>query len=95
MKITKLVILFNKDKILIGTEVSIISFIVSMIVSKPLSILLIILSGIIMLNIFAAIIASYILYDKSELYNPKKLFKDIKFHKEDKAILLHARFFIF
>lgn len=91
-EITKLVVLFNKDKITIGVIVSIISFVMSFFTLSPLSEFLIALSGLIILNIVAAIIASYILYDKSELYKPKELFKNLKIEKEDKAILLHASF---
>ena len=92
MKITKLVILFNKDKIIIGVGVSIISFLTSFYTSTPLSQILVTLSCLILINIIAAIIASYVLYDKSELYSPKKLFKNISFKEDDKVILLHASF---
>lgn len=92
MKITKLVILFNKEKIILGIGVSIISILISFFVSTLFSQILIILSVLILINIIAAIIASYILYDKSELYKPRKLFRNIKFNEDDKAMLLHASF---
>lgn len=92
MKITKLVILFNKNKILIGLGISIVSILISFLVSEPLSLPLLLVSVLIIINIFAAIIASYIPYDKSELFYPEKLFKNINFTKKDRAILLHASF---
>ncbi len=92
MKITKLVILFNKDKIIAGLGVSVILLITSFFISKPFSQLLMIFSCLILINIVAAIIASYILYDRSKLYKPKELFKDLEIKEEDRAILLHASF---
>ncbi len=92
MKITKLVVLFNKDKIFIGIAVSIIAFVTALFVSPILSKLLIALSILVIINIAMSLFASYKLYDQSSLYEPEKLFEGIQFNKNDKGILLHASF---
>lgn len=92
MKITKLVILFNKEKIIIGLLAAGISIALGFFYQSKFSSALLILGSVIVINILLAIIASYVLYDKSDLYNPTKLFKSIKFTKNDKVILLHASF---
>lgn len=91
MKITKLVILFNKDKILLGLGLAITCIVFSFFVSK-LNLLFLILAFLIILNILLALLASYLLYDHSKLYKPKELFKSLTFKKEDQAIFLHASF---
>ncbi|GGG50124.1 methyltransferase domain-containing protein [Epilithonimonas arachidiradicis] len=92
MKITKLVLLFNYKKILLGFLVAVISFIVSNQFAADFNILLKVFSILIILNIIASIVASYVLYDKSDLYNVKKLNKIIDFRKIENAILIHASF---
>jgi len=92
MKITKLVILFNKDKILLGIAVSIIALLTSCFVSIVLSKILIGFGFLILINIALSLFASYKLYDKSNLYKPEKLLKEINFKKNDKVIFLHASF---
>jgi len=92
MKITKLVILFNKDKIILGIAISIIALLTSNYVSLVLSKTLIGLGILILINIVISLFASYKLYDKSNLYKPEKLFKEVNFKKNDKVIFLHASF---
>ena len=92
MKITKLVLLFNKDKIILGVVASILGFTISGLVGQPMSYLLIVVSGLILVNIMLALFASYKLYDQSNLYKPEKLFSKIKFNDEDQVIFLHASF---
>ena len=92
MKITKLVVLFNKDKIILGIVVSIIALVTALFTSALLSKLLVTISILIVLNILMSLFASYKLYDQSNLYKPEKLFKRIPFTKNDKGILLHASF---
>ncbi len=92
MEITKLVILFNKDKILLGITVAIIGFIASVFVFPLFSFFLMTLSVLIIINILLSLFASYKLYDKSDLYQPEKLFSNFNFNKSDKAIFLHASF---
>lgn len=92
MEITKLVLLFNKDKIILGVVASILGFTISGLVGQPMSYLLIVVSGLILVNIMLALFASYKLYDQSNLYKPEKLFSKIKFNDEDQVIFLHASF---
>ncbi|HRX29317.1 MAG TPA: methyltransferase domain-containing protein [Saprospiraceae bacterium] len=93
MKITKLVVLFNYQKILIGLFVSILFFVFSLLLNSTiLGLIFKIISLIIFLNIIASIIASYILYDKSDLYELQKINKVVNIAKDNKAILIHASF---
>lgn len=93
MKITKLVILFNYQKILLGIMVSIFLLALSFwIESESLILILRIISGLIMLNIIASLVASYILYDRSDLYTLKNLKEIVDWTKTEHAILVHASF---
>lgn len=92
MKITKLVILFNYKKIVLGILVSCILFFISYQVGIIFSIFLKTFSILILLNIIASIFASYILYDKAGLYELKKLNEIIDLKKINNAILVHASF---
>ena len=93
MKITKLVILFNYKKILLGIIVSLILMITSFqISSNTVSIVLKILSILILLNIIASVVASYILYDHSDLYELNDLQEIIDFRNTESVILIHASF---
>jgi len=93
MKITKLVILFNYQKIVLGAVVSFLLFLLSFWFNSGLLILLLrILSVLIVLNIFASLMASFILYDKSDLYELKSLKGIVDFGKVENAILIHASF---
>lgn len=92
MKITKLVLLFNYKKILLGFLVAVIFFIVSNQFATDFNTLLKVFSILIILNIIASIVASYVLYDKSDLYSVEKLNKIIDFRKIENAILIHASF---
>lgn len=93
MKITKLVILFNKQKILLGVIVSILFLGLSLLIaSPPLILVLRILSGLIVLNIMASLVAAYILYDRSDLYELKSLEGIIDLEKTENAVLVHASF---
>lgn len=93
MKITKLVILFNYQKILLGFIISVLLFGLSFLINSALIILIVrILSGLIILNIFASLVASYILYDNSDLYELKNLKDTIDWKKTENAILVHASF---
>lgn len=93
MKITKLVILFNYQKILLGIIVSILLFGLSFWISSDSIILILrILSGLIILNIIASLVASYILYDNSDLYELNNLKGIIDWEKTENAILVHASF---
>ena len=93
MKITKLVILFNYQKIVLGLIISVILFGLSFwIHSYPFILLLRIVSGLIILNIIASLVASYILYDNSDLYELNNLKGLINWEKTENAILVHASF---
>lgn len=94
MKITRLVILFNYKKIVLGILLSLILLVISYQVDlgKLLKLILQILSVVIILNIFASIIASYILYDKSDLYKLNNLKSIINFNNVKDVILIHASF---
>ncbi|MGG5208170.1 class I SAM-dependent methyltransferase [Chryseobacterium sp. MIQD13] len=93
MKITKLVILFNYQKILLGIVISILFYALSFWINfNPIILLLRILSVLIILNIIASLVASYILYDNSDLYELNSLKGIIDWDKTKNAILVHASF---
>ncbi|MCJ8155328.1 class I SAM-dependent methyltransferase [Chryseobacterium sp. SSA4.19] len=93
MKITKLVILFNYQKILLGIIVSILLFAWSFwIESQEFVLVLRILSGLIFLNIIASLVASYMLYDHSDVYTLKNVKGILDWHKTKDAVLVHASF---
>ncbi|WP_347217363.1 methyltransferase domain-containing protein [Chryseobacterium sp.] len=93
MKITKLVILFNYKKILLGIVVSIVLFTLSFqLDSEILRVLLGGLGILIVVNIIASLVASYILYDTSDLYELNDLKEDIDWSKTENAVLIHASF---
>lgn len=93
MKITKLVLLFNFKKILLGCIVSILLLILSFqIDSDNLKFFLRGFSVLIILNIIASLVASYILYDKSDLYELNGLKGIIDWGKIENAVLIHASF---
>lgn len=93
MKITKLVLLFNKDKILIGVLTSVMFYVVTYFLTSPNLILFLkAFSCIILLNIVAAILASFLLYDCSDLYQLKKVNKIVNFNLVQNAVLVHASF---
>lgn len=93
MKITKLVVLFNYQKIVLGFIVSVLLCALSFwINSAPVILILRILSALIILNIFASLIASNILYDESDLYELSNLKGIVDLEKVENAILVHASF---
>ncbi|MCS3531329.1 class I SAM-dependent methyltransferase [Chryseobacterium sp. JUb7] len=93
MKITRLVILFNYQKIVLGFIVSALFLGLSYLINSDwLVIILRIFSGLIMLNIIASLVASYILYDTSDLYELKNLNGIIDWNQTENAILVHASF---
>ncbi|MBD3906858.1 class I SAM-dependent methyltransferase [Chryseobacterium sp. Ch-15] len=93
MKITKLVILFNYQKILLGIIVSIVLFGLSFFINSSVFVLLFrVLSVLIILNIIASLVASYILYDNSDLYELNNLKGIIDWNKTKNTILVHASF---
>jgi len=92
MKITKLVLLFNYKKILLGFLVAVIFFVISTQILTAFSILLKLFSILIIINIIASIVASYLLYDKSDLYNVEKLNEIADFKNIENVILIHASF---
>ena len=93
MKITKLVILFNYKKILLGIVISIVLFVLSFLIdSAIIKTLFNIIGGLILLNIIASIVASYLLYDKSDLYEINKLNEIVDFNNIENAVLIHASF---
>jgi SAM-dependent methyltransferase len=93
MKTTKLVILFNYKKILLGVIISVILFVISFqIRGNIFNMLLKTASILILLNIVASIIASYILYDNSDLYELNNLKGIVDLEKMGNAILIHASF---
>lgn len=93
MKITKLVILFNYQKIVFGFIVSVLLFGLSFWINSDSFILVLrILSGLIILNIVASLLASYVLYDNSDLYELNNLKEIIDWNKTENAILVHASF---
>lgn len=92
MKITKLVLQFNRSKIAAGLTLSVACLILSTYLASWIAFGLLIFAFLIVLNICLAIYASYELYDKSNLYAPKKLFKPLGLKKTDQTIFLHASF---
>lgn len=93
MKITKLVVLFNYQKIVLGLIVSVLFCVLSFwINSTPDILVLRILSVLIILNIFASLLASYMLYDHSDLYELSNLKGIVDLGKVENAILVHASF---
>jgi len=89
MKITKLVVLFNYQKILLGFIISVLLFGLSFwINSAPIILILRVLSGLIILNIFASLLASYILYDNSDLYELNNLKGIVDWNKTENVILV-------
>jgi hypothetical protein len=73
MKITKLVVLFNYQKIVLGFIFGSFCALSFWINSTPVILILRILSVLIIINIFASLLASYILYDHSDLYELSNL----------------------
>lgn len=93
VKITRLVILFNYQKILLGIIVSAILFALSFWIDFNLCVLILRVFGtLIFLNIIASLIASYILYDNSDLYELNNLKGIIDWNKIENAVLVHASF---
>lgn len=92
MQITKLVILFNRDKILLGIVIAILAFLVSNFVGPILGKILVTVGILILINILLSLFASYKLYDQSDLFRPEMLFREIDFKEEDQVIFLHASF---
>jgi SAM-dependent methyltransferase len=93
MKITKLVILFNYQKIILGIIVSAFLFGLSFLIDSNILILIFrILGTLLILNIIASLVASYILYDNSDLYELNNLKGIIDWKKTKNAILVHASF---
>jgi hypothetical protein len=92
MKITRLVILFNKDKILLGIGLSILAFVMSSYANQLLSQILIGFGLLILVNIGLSLYASFKLYDRSNLYKPEVLFQNLNFKEDDTGIFLHASF---
>lgn len=93
MKITKLVILFNYQKIVLGIIVSIVLFGLSFFINSSLVVLLFrVLSVLVILNIIASLVASYILYDNSDLYELNNLKGIVDWNKTKNVILVHASF---
>lgn len=93
MKITQLVILFNYKKILLGILISASFFILSSLLNSDLLIVLLrALGSLIILNIIASLIASYILYDNSDLYELTELNEFVDWEKIEKAVVIHASF---
>ncbi|TCI84518.1 methyltransferase domain-containing protein [Tenacibaculum sp. M341] len=93
MKITKLVLLFNYQKIILGVVAAGASYFSSTLIENKLfSNSLIILSCLIILNIFLSILASYILYDKSDLYKLEKLPDYINLDEIKNGVFIHASF---
>lgn len=93
MKITRLVILFNYKKILLGVLVSVLLFIGSFQLHSSIFVLLLrVLSVLIIVNIIASLTASYLLYDRSDLYELNDLESTINWDKIENAVLIHASF---
>ncbi|MBW3521283.1 class I SAM-dependent methyltransferase [Chryseobacterium sp. NKUCC03_KSP] len=93
MKITKLVVLFNYQKIVLGIIVSIVLFGLSFFINSNDFILFFrVLSILIILNIIASLVASYILYDNSDLYELNNLKGVVDWNKTENVVLVHASF---
>lgn len=93
MKIAKLVIIFNFKKILLGIFFSILClWMTTYFESQILKTFLYSIGVLIIINIFLSILASYILYDKSDLYKLEKLPNYLNFKDVKKIVLLHASF---
>ena len=92
MKITKLVVLFNLDKIIVGCVAAAVLTVAGLYTTYWFSYMLLIGAGAIVLNIVLALVASYLLYDSSALYRPAELFGSLPLGLIRKAIFLHASF---
>ncbi|RXM39323.1 hypothetical protein BOQ62_12145 [Chryseobacterium sp. CH21] len=93
MKITQLVILFNYKKIALGILISLFLFILSIQTDSSMWIIFLRSFGcIIILNILASIAASYILYDKSGLYELNNLQEFVNWNKVENVVIIHASF---
>lgn len=92
MQITQLVVLFNKDKIIAGVLLSVLLSALYFAFDYAWSWVLLVLAAVVICNILLALYASYQLYDRSDLYRPKKLLKDMAITDVDKVIMLHASF---
>ena len=92
MTITKLVFLFNRDKIFFGIGVSFILLVFSFYLPSGYNLFFKVAAGLILINICLALIASYILYDKSNLYKPKELFEELNIDKNSTSAFIHASF---
>ncbi|NML69226.1 methyltransferase domain-containing protein [Chryseobacterium sp. RP-3-3] len=76
-----------------GLIVSALLFGLSFYISLDMFVLVLrILGALIILNIMASLVASYILYDNSDLYELKSLKATVDFGKTKSAILVHASF---
>lgn len=94
MKITKLVILFNYPKILLGFLVSLGLFLILFLFANNdfLKITLAVMGTLIVINIFASLFASYLLYDKSKIYDIEEIAEKTNLRQAKKVALIHASF---
>lgn len=92
MKITKLVLYFNKQKILLGLLVASLTLVLGFRTESVLKYVLIVFGALILINILLSIYASYVLYDQSVLYKAKGLVKRFSIKETEKILMFHASF---
>ncbi len=93
MKITKLVILFNYKKLLLGVFVAMFSLWGStMAKNSALAMFFVGLSVLILLNILISILAAYLLYDQSDLYRLEQIPDSVDLDGHRNGLFIHASF---
>jgi len=93
MKVTKLVIRFNYRKLLAGLAAALLLFLLAKYVENEMvKFISFVLGMLIVLNVIASLIASYILYDKSDLFKLESLDGYFRSNSLKNGILIHASF---
>jgi Methyltransferase domain len=93
MKTTRLVILFNLGKLVLGTMVALTLLVIAYFLTTPsYAVLLCILAGLIVANMIASLTASYLLYDQSDLFRLRRWPRDLVPADTRNALLVHASF---
>jgi hypothetical protein len=93
MKVTKLVIRFNYKKLLAGLAAALLLFILAeYIENENVKSISFVFGILIVINVVGSIIASYILYDKSDLFKLKNLDDYFRSNRLKTGVLIHASF---
>jgi Methyltransferase domain len=93
MKTTKLVILFNLGKLLLGTALAVALTVSPCYIQTPaLAIAMQVFAGLIVLNMLMSLTASFLLYDYSDLFQLRKWPLEIVQESAHAGLLVHASF---